>query len=57
MRIQKSDYNGVFYNILYKYTNTFNNSKLLKMIFIKKKENIIINLTIITKNIYKHLYY
>ena len=37
MRIQKSDYNGVFYNILYKYTNTFNNSKLLKMIFIKKK--------------------
>ena len=37
-----------FYNILYKYKNTFNNNKLLK------KENIIINWKILLqKNIYK----
>ena len=41
MIIWKSDYNNALYDILYKYKNTFNNNKLLKIIFIKKK--IIIN--------------
>ena len=54
MKIQKSDSNIVFDNILYKYQNAFNNKKLLKKTFIyiyynKPKK-------FITKNIYKHLY-
>ena len=33
MRIRKNDSNSVFDNMLYKYKNTFNINKLLKMIY------------------------
>ena len=45
-----------FYNILYKYKNTFNNNKLLKMIFIKKYIYYNNNPKTFIKK-YKHLYY
>ena len=57
MRIQKNDYNSVFfYNILCKYKNIFNNNKLLKLICIKKGKYYNKLKTFITKNIYKYLY-
>ena len=37
-RMWKSNYNNIFDNILYKYKNILNNSKLLKKIFIKKRK-------------------
>ena len=33
MRIRKNDSNNVFYNMLYKYKNTFKINKLPKMIY------------------------
>ena len=48
-KLLKSDSNSIFDNMLYKYKNTFNISKLLKK-YVLQKENTIIKKGSFTKN-------